>query len=129
MMEAIHRLRLLAECLPDGATVNLPADFIRQLALEAGTVPTDDMSVEDVAERLGRSPSRVRDWIAAGELRTYRLGREHRITEAALQEFLERQRSSTTTADQSAVSGQRRADIGAWRKVRANQPRATEAKQ
>jgi excisionase family DNA binding protein len=38
-------------------------------------------SVEEIAERFGVSTKTVRRWIASGELRAHRLGRQIRIAE------------------------------------------------
>ncbi len=122
-MDELTRLRRLAEDLPDGATVSLPATFVRALADQLGAVPVADLTVTEVAEQLGRKPSTIRGWIAAGQIRTYRLGREHRIPPQTLEEFLERRRSSSPSPKQSHATGERRVRIDAWRRVRAKQQR------
>ena len=69
-----------------------------------------DLTVADVAERTGRAPSTVRDWLASGDLRGYKFNREWRITESALRDYLNR---PSETDDAPAE-----VDIGAWRNVR-----------
>jgi len=55
--------------------------------------PGRDLTIAEVAQRVGRSSSTVRAWCAAGRLRGYKLrGRDYRIPPAALQEFLARER-------------------------------------
>ncbi len=71
-----------------------------------------DLTVEQVAEKLGRAPSTVRDWIRAGRLRAYKMmGREYRITPAALEEFIESERRGGAPA---SVRG-RTVRLNAWR--------------
>lgn len=42
----------------------------------------------EAAERLGKTPERVRQLIATGKLRAERIGRDHRILPEALEEYL-----------------------------------------
>ena len=46
-------------------------------------------SLEEVAERLGVSERTVRRWIKSGELPAYKPGREYRIRDGELEEFLQ----------------------------------------
>ena len=46
-------------------------------------------TLPEVAERLKVSRRTVYRWIKSGELSAYQFGREYRITESALKEFLE----------------------------------------
>ena len=46
------------------------------------------LSIHDAAAYAGVSKTSVRRWIKAGDLRTYRAGRQHRIDETDLIEFL-----------------------------------------
>lgn len=85
-----ERLRQLAEALPSPtATVNLSrADLETLLGDAAEPEPLSDLTVEDVAEEVGRARSTVRGWCHDRKLRAYRLnGREWRITRAALWQF------------------------------------------
>lgn len=50
------------------------------------------LTVATVAERLQISEKTVRRWIDAGDLRSHRLGRCLRISEADLQEFVDQHR-------------------------------------
>ncbi len=85
------RLRTLAEALPEGASITLSSEALRSLletdADESSTL-AHDMTVEEVANHLDRSPQTVRRWIREGELDAYSFrGREYRITAAALRNF------------------------------------------
>ena len=46
-------------------------------------------TLPEVAERLKVSRRTVYRWIKNGDLNAYQLGREYRITESALKQFLE----------------------------------------
>lgn len=43
---------------------------------------------EEIAERFKVTPSAVRQWIKQGKLKSVRLASLHRITESAIQDFL-----------------------------------------
>ena len=80
-------------------------------------LPTD-MTLPEVAERVGRSVSCVRGWAASGELEGYKLmGREWRITPEALEAFLDAQRKPKQQREKAArPTGP--VDLGAWRTAR-----------
>ena len=74
-----------------------------------------DLSVQQVADRFGRSANAVRRWIANGQLRAYKLqGRQYRVSRAAIAEFQERQREGPPKGQNGTVSS-----LGAWRTVRS----------
>jgi excisionase family DNA binding protein len=50
------------------------------------------LTLPEVAERLQVSRRTVYRWIKAGDLDAYQFGREYRITESALKDFLEAHR-------------------------------------
>jgi excisionase family DNA binding protein len=50
------------------------------------------LTLPEVAERLQVSRRTVYRWIKGGELNVYQFGREYRITESALKDFLEAHR-------------------------------------
>lgn len=114
-----ERLRQLAAALPSKySAVSLTREDIvslldsEPLALE---MKTRDMSVEKVAEEVGRAPSTVRGWLIAGELRGYKLnGKSWRVPRAALREYLEAQTTSSPTPQRPTGE----VDIRAWRAVR-----------
>ena len=49
-------------------------------------------TLPEVAERLKVSRRTVYRWIKSGDLEAYQFGREYRITDSALKEFLEAHR-------------------------------------
>jgi len=49
------------------------------------------LTIPEVAERLRVNPKTVRRWIGGGELAAYRVGRQWRITEDQLTQFLRAQ--------------------------------------
>lgn len=51
------------------------------------------LTVEDVATLLGYSDKTIRRWIKNGRLKAYRANRQLRISEADLQDFLNRSRA------------------------------------
>ena len=123
-MDALTRLRLLRDGLTTDGTVTFTRNSLSELLGEApaGDVQhatqSADLTVEQVAERFGRSPGTVRDWIRAKKLRAYPFGKEYRVTPAALEEFIRAHREGKE-AGKRAITGQRRpADLGGWRRVR-----------
>lgn len=48
------------------------------------------LTVSDVAEMLDVSDRTVRNWVQRGVLKAYRFGREYKITQAYLNEFITR---------------------------------------
>ncbi len=47
-------------------------------------------TIEEVAAILRVNPAKVRQLIAAGEIRATKVGKQYRISEEALQEYIER---------------------------------------
>ncbi len=109
------------EGIPNGGSVTLPVAWLRERLEGANEDVVVDLTVEQVANKLGRSPSTVRNWLAAGEIPgAYRLkGREWRIPPAALERFLDKQR----TAPQATVMtvGARALALDEWRKHLPNE--------
>lgn len=127
-MGLFRKLRALAEALPPGASVNIPAEWLLE-ELEKGVVEDDprddtqitDITVEQLAGELDRSPSTVRGWLSSGAFPgAYRLqGREWRIPRAEVEAFLNRQRPQKPVTIRQVPGRQRPpADLGAWRKTR-----------
>jgi len=119
----------MIEVMPQGSSVTLPVDWLRsQLGMSSVSmapqpVPGDDdsvkdMSVDDVAELVGRKSSTVRGWCASGQLQGYRQNnREWRVTPAALDEFRSRQREAQTRA--STVAPRKAPPrLDSWRSVK-----------
>ena len=123
-MSLQERLRTLAEALPEGASITLSSEALRSLlerdADESSTL-AHDMTVEEVANHLDRSPQTVRRWIREGELDAYSFrGREYRITAAALRNFIAREQTAAERAPQSPREPVTK-QLGAWRSVRGDQ--------
>ncbi len=64
--------------------------------------PTDLLSVGQVAAMLGVHTRTVRAWIQAGDLRTCRAGRRHRIYRRDLEAFLEHDGTAPRRTDQQS---------------------------
>ena len=87
-------LRQAIEPLPDEAQV--PIHWLRGLLGDTKTDAVADLTLEQVAEQVGRAVSTVRGWCASGSMRGYRLnGREWRVPVAAVAEFFEQQRRAS----------------------------------
>jgi excisionase family DNA binding protein len=72
--------------------------------LEQETLPSRDLTLKEVGERYGRSPSTVRDWVREGKLEAYRFNnREYRVSPDAIAKFDRDQRGD---------------GLGDWRKTR-----------
>jgi len=56
-------------------------------------------SLEEVAQRLGVSERTVRRWIKSGELPAYKPGREYRIRDGELEEFLQSRKARPDQAE------------------------------
>lgn len=79
------------EPLPDEVTV--PVRWVRALLGSPQAEVSVDLTLEEVAEQVGRAVSTVRGWCASGELRGYRLnGREWRVPASAVAEYFETRR-------------------------------------
>lgn len=101
--------------LPDEAMV--PVGWFRDLLedLADGDVQLHDLSVQEVAEQVGRKPSTIRTWLGAGKIpEAYRReGRDWRVPPAALRKFLDGQRVSRRHEVSTRPS--RPQPLGAWR--------------
>ncbi len=121
-MNPLDQLRKAIAGLPPGALVALPREALLE-ALGASEVGTSvdpaaatqvDLTVAQIAQRFGRSPSTVRQWLESGELEGYKLfKREWRVTPAALAAFQIRQRSGSARLTGSPARGQ--GSLGDWR--------------
>jgi excisionase family DNA binding protein len=124
-MRLAERLRQIATALPEHGSVTLTrADIEELLVLEpAATSPAGDVAVDltllQVAERIGRSVSTVRAWCADGRLpNSYRLrGREWRIPTSDIV-ALQRAESARRTSSrrQSNPTRGEALTLDSWRK-------------
>jgi excisionase family DNA binding protein len=114
-----ERLQAWRETLPENGSVVLTRAALDEMLADEWSGDTEDdrgpdYTVAEIAERFGRSPQTVRDWIKSGKLKGYLFnGREYRVTRAALAEFEASQRDGADASVRSA----RNADLGAWRRV------------
>ena len=108
----------MVDAMPDGAAVTLPVSWLREQMKQERSDGADigDLTCEQAAEPLGRSPSTVREWCRAGEIHgAYRLrGREWRIPRSGLREFLEGQ----VTSRPQAFHRDQENDLSSWRRER-----------
>lgn len=122
-MTVQERLRHLISILPsDESTVAFTrADLVRMLDGEAETIAAldRDLTVEEVAEKVGRAVSTVRTWLIAGDLRGYKLnGKSWRIPQTALRKYLDAQTTvSVRDQEDQADEDDEDIDISAWRKI------------
>ena len=123
-MAPLHeRLAQVARLLPPGSAVLLPLESL----LEEGQHDNGsddrlaDLTVNEVAKELGRSPSAIRGWCAIGHIPgAYKLrGREWRIPQAALSEFIGRQANKQEPVC-TPSHRKRGADLGSWRRLRGH---------
>ncbi len=115
-MRLARDLASAVEGIPDGGSVTLPVAWLRERLEGAEDDVVVDLTVEQVANKLGRTPSTVRNWLAAGDIpEAYRFKRrEWRIPPSALERFLDKQR----TAPQATATtvGARTLALDEWRK-------------
>ena len=115
-MRLARDLARAVEGIPDGGSVTLPVAWLRERLEGPEENVVVDLTVEQVAKMLEKSPSTVRNWLAGGEIPgAYRFkGREWRIPPSALERFLDKQR----TAPQATATtvGARAPALDEWRK-------------
>ncbi len=118
MTDHREQLRALADALPlDGAAM-VPVAWLREL-LSASASPERvvvDLTVADLATRVGRKPSCVRGWCEQGLIPgAYKLNRrEWRIPPASVEAFQAEQRGGGV---RTAVRDS--GEMGDWRKARS----------
>ena len=92
-MKLSDRLTRMIDGMPDGASITLPVDAVRDWLNENGSGLDQDLTVEEVGKFFDRSPVTIRTWIRAGRLRAYLFqGREYRVCESAIEEFQQKER-------------------------------------
>ena len=113
----VEELRALYDALPPGSAISLSREavggLLDGLSLPRGGVQDgSDLTLEEVAERVGRAPSTVRGWCRCGSLvGAYRLnGRGWRIPLLALDAFLRAQEERRTAPTMGGHN------LSAWRK-------------
>ncbi|MGH7547072.1 MAG: helix-turn-helix domain-containing protein [Gemmatimonadales bacterium] len=88
-------------------------------AASAGDVRPDasvDLTVSDLAQAFGRSPSTIRQWLQSEQLDGYKLfGREWRVTPNAVAAFQERQRLGRAHPPRTE---RRTPSLSDWRSIR-----------
>jgi excisionase family DNA binding protein len=119
-MSLSNRLRQLVDALPsDSSSVTLTRSDLAALLEgeeQGGEVlaPERDLTVEQVAEAMGRACSTVRGWLIAGELRGFKLnGRDWRVPRAALRAYRDAQAAGKADPEPEMEG----VDISAWRRV------------
>jgi excisionase family DNA binding protein len=119
-MDLHTHLAAIVAAMPNDGSVTLTVATLRGWMEEAPSESSSvdgiriDLTVEQVAEKLNRSPSTIRGWLAADRLPgAYRLrGREWRIPLATLQAFLKREAGGADVEPRLAAGKIR---LGAWR--------------
>lgn len=117
------RLNKIVSALPDSASVTVPVADLREWLEHDGDGDPNlvfDLTVDDIAHQLGRTPACVRAWCRAGRVPgAYRLnGREWRIPRAGLTAYIERARDGQGSDGRNEARRQGGADLGAWRSER-----------
>jgi hypothetical protein len=131
-MSLLTRLRAMVDALPEGASLLLPGDWLRDELTgirgsehsHAPELPTDErpavLTVAEVATRYSRSPSTVRGWCENGALPgSFRLGGSGswRVPEAALAAF-EKHSERCTRERAPALALHEGQSIGDWQRRR-----------
>lgn len=114
MNAPLDRLRQLVETGDPNGTVTLRwlGQIIEQPDEGKTEQPKRDLTVEEVAEMVGRAPSTVRGWLSSGALRGFKInGRDWRVAPSALEDW----RAGQMRRDEPE-SGED-IDLGAWRKA------------
>ena len=115
----LDELRTLYEATPQGSLISLPRDDIGELlsALETPEAKVEhvgDLSLPDVAARVGRAVSTVRGWCNCSLIPgAYKLnGRSWRVPAHALEAFL----ADQTPGQEKPEKRGRGTDLSSWRK-------------
>ena len=114
--DRLRALRAIVEDTPADGTVTVPVTWLQDL-LDAESDSSDMrlLTLQEIAEFVGRSVSTVRTWVNTGQLDGFKLnGRSWRIRERAFKEFIERQQSGEP--EPPAIRSSASVDLGAWRK-------------
>lgn len=121
------RLRAAVEGVPEGASLTLPVDVLKdwleaaadatETGIESPGRPVADLSVGEIAEAHGKAPSTVRGWLqdVPG---TYRLGNELRVPRSAWRAYLDGLAQDDDGPDGPPEVRSGDADLGGWRDER-----------
>lgn len=112
------RIEAIVEGMPDDARVSLSVSWLRRMLDEepAARNPDGILTLEEVAERVGRSVSTIRTWCNTGDLDGFKLnGRDWRIRESALKHYLKEQEKPAAGQRTPTTRGED-ADLGKWRR-------------
>ena len=111
--------------LPDDATVTLTVRQLKEMLGPSFAVDRTDerstlpMTVEQVAEAVGKSPSTVRGWLSSGELEGFKLeSGAWRCRSEALDAFFAR--AEEHHAQLEDADDPDSVDLGSWRTGRAS---------
>lgn len=109
--------------LPDDATVTLTVRQLREMV--AGSKPyrtaqgdersTLPLTVEQVADAVGKSASTVRSWLSNGRLEGFKLEGEWRVRPEAIEGFFAR--AEEGHGQPEGDRGMDSVDLGSWRAV------------
>jgi excisionase family DNA binding protein len=118
-MSLREKLETMLEGMPVGSSVSLPVDWLRaQLEAEPadGDPPDELLTLEQVAQRVGRAEGTVRTWANSGDLEgAFKLnGRDWRVPASALERYIERQKEP----NRATTRVRKPSDVSAWRKQR-----------
>ena len=113
----LEDLLLLHEAMPPGSSISLSKEALAELLdglspPRGGAQDGGDLTLEEVAERVGRAPSTVRGWCRCGRIiGSYRLnGRDWRVPLSGLDAFL---RTQDERREGPTIGGH---NLSAWRK-------------
>lgn len=120
-MNGRSHLRALAEAAQNGPLVIVPVDWLLDVLEDKDRDGDRDqffdfLTVEEVAELVGRAHSTVRTWCLRGLIPGAKKlrGRQWIIPRAGLQSFLEAQSQGHDRSEQRRTRGA--VDLSAWRK-------------
>ena len=113
-----ERLRQLVALLPDDSSINLPVRAVREWLDETKREPefqsadvAVDLTVEDIAQRMGKAPSTVRGWFTdrrspiQGAYKFH--GKEWRVAARDFQAYLDLQRTTQVPEPRAREPGRR----------------------
>ena len=87
-------LKGMIDGMPDGGSITLPVEAVKERLSENASGLDHDFTVEEVGKFFDRSPVTIRTWIRTGRLEAYLFrGNEYRITHSALEDFQHRERN------------------------------------